>query len=96
MNLDLFLGGDALLDEELSEVSPEITLQLNDHALLFVLDHGAVAMEHLFEGAEEFLVIEVVGETLHNGDALTCGTLLVVQIYKHGLDSVSLGSCGNS
>ena len=44
-------------------------------------------MEHLFEGTEELLVIEVIGETLDNSDALTCGTLLVVQIYKHGLDT---------
>ena len=82
VDFDLLLGSDALLDKELSEVSSEITLQLDNESLLLVFDHGSVAMEHFLEGTEELLVVQVVRQTLHNGQALTGSTLLIVQIYK--------------
>ncbi len=80
MDLDLFLVGDALFHEEHGNVLSEVSLQLDNHALFLVLDHGTVAMEHLLEGSQELLVIEVIRETLDNGQTLSCGTLLVVQI----------------
>ena len=82
MDFDLLLGGDALFDEEERDVLSEVSLQLDDHTLLLVLDNGAVAMEHLLEGAKQFLVVQIIGQTLDDGDALTHGTLLVMQIYN--------------
>ena len=52
MNLDLLLVGDTLLNEEESHVLSEVTLKLNNHALLFILNYCPVAMEHFLEGAE--------------------------------------------
>ena len=82
VNFDLFLRGNTLLDKELSEVSSEITLQLDNESLLLVFDHGTVTMEHFLEGTEELLVVQVVRQALHNCQALTGSTLLIVQIYK--------------
>ena len=81
VDLDFFLGSDAFLNEEKRNVLPEVSLQLDNHALLLVFDDGTIAMEHFLEGSEEFFVIQVIGKTLDDSDALTGGTLLVVQIY---------------
>ena len=80
MNLDLLLVGDALFDEEQSDVLSEVSLKLNNHTLLLVFYYCPVAMEHLFEGAEELFVVQIIGEPLDDGDALSGGTLLVMQI----------------
>ena len=82
VNLDFFLGCDTLLDKEHGNGLSEVTLQLYNETLLLIFDHGTVTMEHLFEGTEELLIIEVIGETLDDGQTLTGGTLLIVQVYK--------------
>ena len=85
MDFKLLLGSDALLDEEECNILSEVTLELDNETLLFILDDGAVAMEHFLECAEELFVVQVIGDTLDDGDALTGGTLLVMQIYTEGL-----------
>ena len=78
MNLNLLLGCNALLNEEECDVLPEVSLQLDNQTLLFILDYCPVAMEHFLESAQELFVVQVVWETLDNGDALAGSTLLVM------------------
>ena len=80
VNFDLFLCGDAFFHEEQGEFLPEVALQLNNDALLLVLDDRAIAMEHLFECAHEFLIVQVIRQPLYNGQALAPATLLVMQM----------------
>ena len=80
MDFDLFLVCYALFDEELSEISSEVSLQLDNETLFLIFDDGAVAMVHFLESTEELLIVQVIGKTLNNGQALSCGTLLIVQI----------------
>ena len=80
MDFDFFLVSYALFDEELCEVSSEVSLQLDNETLFLIFDDSAVAMEHFLESTEELFVVQVIGETLHDGQALSCGTLLIVQI----------------
>ena len=85
MNFELLLGCNALLNEEKRDVLSEVTLELDDKALLLILNDGSIAMEHFLEGAEELFVVQVIGQALDDGDALTGGTLLVMEIYTQWL-----------
>ena len=82
MDFDLVLVGDALLNEKLSEILSEVPLQLDNQALFLIFHDSAVAMVHFLKSAKEFFVVQIVGETLHNGQAFTSSTLLIVQIYR--------------
>jgi len=51
MDLDLFFGADAFVDEELEDVTTVISLQLDDVAPLWVLGRVSIAAPRLFKVA---------------------------------------------
>ena len=61
VDFDFFLICYTLFDEELCEISPEVTLQLDNEALFLIFDDGTVAMVHFLEGTEELFVVQVIG-----------------------------------
>lgn len=63
MDLDFFPGANALVDEELGDISPVVTLELDDVAPLAMLVCVAVAAPSFFEVARQLEHIKVNGET---------------------------------
>ena len=51
MDLDLFFGADAFVDEELEDVTTVISLQLDDVTPLWVLGRVSIAAPRLFKVA---------------------------------------------
>ena len=82
MNLNFLPGADAFVNQELGDVSPVITLQLDDVTPLAVLHSVAIAAPSLFPVARQFTHVEVVGKTAHCSEALPSVTLLEVQVNK--------------
>ena len=78
MDLDLFLGGDALVDEELEDVTSVVSLELDDVAPLAVLGGCAIAAPRLFEVSRYLFHVEVLGKASHGGQALASISLLEV------------------
>ena len=60
VDLDFFLGGDAFIDEELEDVTPVVTLELDNVAPLAMLRGRSVAAPRFFEVARQLLHIEVL------------------------------------
>ena len=82
VNLDLFPSADALFDEELGDVSPVVTLQLNDIAPLRIAGCGAIAAPCLLEMARQLSHVEVVGQTTHCRQTLPRIPLLEMQMHE--------------
>lgn len=80
MHLDLLPDCDTLVDQELVDVTPLVTLKLDDGAPLFVVHDGSVAAPRLFELTQNFLEIEVLREALNEREALASRTLLELEI----------------
>ena len=80
MDLDVFLARDALFDQEFHNVTPVVTLQLNDGAPFLVLVSGSIAAPGLLKSANHFLEIQVVRQSLDQSVAFTCRALLEVQV----------------
>ena len=76
VNLELVVLGDADLLQEHAHIVPLVALQLDDLAVLGVLDHGAVAGEVLLEGAHELLLVELLADALHGRQRLAAIALL--------------------
>lgn len=60
MDLDFLLGGDAFVDEELEDVTPVVTLELDNVAPLAMLRGRSVAAPSFLEVACQLLHIEVL------------------------------------
>jgi len=75
MQLDGVLG-DTLFGQEVLNLNPLVTLELNDLASLLILDEGTVASEFLLESLEKLLGVVFLGETLQGGQCLAAVSLL--------------------
>ena len=82
MDLDLFLSGDALSHQELSQIHPMVSLQLNDIAPLFMLDSVSIAAPCFLKVARQFFHVEVLGQPADRSQALTRIPLLKVQMHE--------------
>ena len=80
MLLNGVLGGDALLNQELLDLFSVVSLQLDDRAPLIIINSGSIAMPLASEGAADFLQVQVLGHALHDGDAITGGSPLEVEM----------------
>jgi len=63
MQLDGVLG-DTLLGQEVLNLDPLVTLELDDLASLLIFDEGTVTSEFLLESLEELPRVVFLGETL--------------------------------
>ena len=82
MDLDLFSCADALLDEELCDVPPVVTLELDDVTPLAVPRSRAIAAPSFLEVARQLAHIEVIGQTTDGSQTLPRVTLLEVQVNE--------------
>jgi len=81
MNLDVLLLHNAGLDEEIRDVLPLITLELNDLSKFWVLDHCTIAAELFLEIFEDLAVAELLLQSLDGSQALATITLLDAHVY---------------
>jgi len=56
--------GDTLLSQEVQNLDPLVTLELDDLACLLIFDEGTIASEFLLKGLEELPGIVFFRETL--------------------------------
>ena len=102
MDLDFLLGGDAFVDEELEDVTPVVTLELDNVAPLAMLRGRSVAAPSFLEVACQLLHIEVLGQPPDRSETLPGISLLEVQVdevvrrFAAGLRSLTLGSVRRS
>lgn len=82
MDLDLLLGGDSFLDEELLDLLPVIALQLDDGAPLLVLDSGSIAAPSLLECSLDLLGVKIIWEALDQSKAFSGVSLLESEVDK--------------
>lgn len=82
MDLDLLLGGDSFLDEELLDLLSVIALQLDDGAPLLVFDSGSVAAPSLLECSFNLLRVKIVREALDQSKAFSGVSLLESEVDK--------------
>lgn len=82
VDLDLLLGSDALVDEELGDVTAVVTLELDDVSPLGVLVRVAIAAPRLFKVARQLTHIEILGQATHCSQALPCVSLLEMQMHE--------------
>ena len=80
MDLDLLLGGDSFLDEELLDLLSVIALQLDDGAPLLVFDSGSVAAPSLLECSFNLLGVKIVREALDQSKAFSGVSLLESEV----------------
>lgn len=76
VNLELVVFCDADLLQKHAHIISLIALQLNDLAVLWMLDDGAVASKVLLERTHEFLLVEFFANALHGRQCLATITLL--------------------
>jgi len=67
VHLQLLLLHDVYLQEELADVFPLVSLQLDHLPVLRVLNHSAIAGKFLFEGLHQLLLVVIMCDTLHSG-----------------------------
>lgn len=65
MHFDLVFVGDALLNQEFTDVASVVTLKLDNGAPDVVLDCGAVAAPHALELPDNFLEVQILWQSLH-------------------------------
>ena len=98
VDFDFFLGGDAFIDEELEDVTPVVTLELDNVAPLAMLRGRSVAAPRFFEVARQLLHIEVLRQPPDRSETLPGISLLEVQVdevvrrFAAGLRCLTLGS----
>ena len=73
---------DCKLSSVTVDVSPVVTLELDDVTSLVELRHRAVAAPGLFEVARQLAHVKVIGQTTHRRQALPRVTLLEVQVRE--------------
>ena len=102
VDFDFFLGRDALVDEELEDVTPVVTLELDNVAPLTMLRGRSVAAPRFFEVARQLLHIEVLRQPPDRSETLPGISLLEVQVdevvrrFAAGLRCLTLGSVRRS
>jgi len=82
MDLDLVLACDSLLDEELLDLLPVISLQLDDGAPLCIVDSGSIAAPSLLECSLNLLGVEIIREALDQSKAFSGVSLLESEMDK--------------
>lgn len=97
MDVDFFLGfDDTVLEEELSGLVTEVTLELDDFIAVVILEDGTVGRIELSHALEDLVEVEVGSETGNGGQRLAAGTLLGADVDHRGLGGGSLAGCGGT
>lgn len=99
VDLDVLLGNQQLLDQELRHLHSLVSLQLDDLSHLVILDDVTVAGKILLQNLQNLLQVILSGHTLHSGQGLTSVTLLDTDVDVVGglgirITSVSKWICG--
>merc|ERR1740139_2150298 len=89
--LDLVLGADVVLGEEIHDSIALIALELQPLTHVFVLDDRAVAAVRLLDRLADLLQIELLVEALHRRDALAPVALLYADVDEVLLLAVGFG-----
>lgn len=80
MHLDHILERNTFFDQKLADVASVVSLKLDDGAPLVVVHCGTVAAPRFFESSDNLLQIQVLGQTLYQGETLSRRALLKVQV----------------
>jgi len=76
VDFDLVLLGQSDRDQPVADFGPLIALELQDFAVLWVLNYSPIAREFLFASTDDFLEVILRGETLYGCEGLTVVPLL--------------------
>ena len=82
MDFQLLLLDNAALGEKRADIVALIALQLDDLAVLGMIDNGAVAGELLLERAHELLLVELLRYALHSSERLAAVALLDADVHE--------------
>ena len=76
MDLDLVLPGQPNLLEELADVLPLVSLELNDLSVLRMFHYGSIAGKFLLDNFDDLLEVEFRRHSLHSCQRFSTVTLL--------------------
>lgn len=66
MNFQLFFLDNANLQEELANVLPLVTLQLDNFTVFRMLNHSTITSKFLFESFHKFLLVIIICNALNS------------------------------
>ena len=81
MYLDHILSSQAFLNHKLANLDSMVSLELNNAAPLLVLECVPIAAPCFLEVTQDLLEVQIIGQAMHDCQALASGSLHEFEVY---------------